>query len=72
MLDYLGENQKARVIEDAVGALVLEGETLTADLGGNSGTEAVGNMVVKKMQSVRDGEILLRHDPLEAVGSPEI
>jgi hypothetical protein len=29
-------------------------------------------MVVKKMQSVRDGEILLHHDPLEAVGSPEI
>jgi isocitrate/isopropylmalate dehydrogenase len=72
MLDYLGEGQEARVVEDAVGALVVEGETLTSDLGGNSGTAAVGDTVVEKMQSVRDGEILLHHGRLEAVGSPEM
>jgi isocitrate/isopropylmalate dehydrogenase len=72
MLDYLGEGQEARVVEDAVSVLVVEGETLTSDLGGSSGTAAVGDMVVEKMRSVRDGENPLLHDPLEAVGSPEI
>ncbi len=72
MLEYLGEDREARVIDGAVGALVLEGETLTSDLGGSAGTEAVGHMVVEKMQSVRDGDIPLFHDSIEAVGSPEM
>jgi isocitrate/isopropylmalate dehydrogenase len=70
MLEYLGEDQEARVIDDAVGVLIKEGEALTSDLGGNSGTAAVGDMVVKKMRSVREGEIPRLYDPLEVVGSP--
>ena len=71
MLEYLGEDQEAQAIEDAVSALVAEGETLTSDLGGSSSTAAVGDSVVEKMQSIRNDEILL-HDPLEAISSPDM
>jgi 3-isopropylmalate dehydrogenase len=72
MLKYLGEGREARVIEDAVGVLVAGGETLTSDLGGSSGTEEVGDMVVENMGSVRNGEAPHIQDPIETVGPLEM
>jgi 3-isopropylmalate dehydrogenase len=72
MLEYLGEDQEAQYIEHAVATLVSEGETLTSDLGGSSSTSEVGDNIVEKMDSVRDGEILRHHVPQEAVGPPKI
>jgi len=71
MLEYLGEEREAQAIEDAVSVLVREGDTLTSDLGGSSSTAAVGDRVVEKIQSIRNGEILL-HEPQEAISSPDM
>ncbi len=39
MLKYIGENEKAKKIEDAIEKVFAEGKYLTEDLGGNSTTE---------------------------------
>jgi len=52
MLDCLGESKAAKVIEDAVEKVLIEGEVRSRDLGGNSSTEKVGDEVVKKLKEV--------------------
>lgn len=52
MLDCLGESKVAKVIEDAVEKVLIEGEVRSRDLGGNSSTEKVGDEVVKKLKEV--------------------
>ena len=49
MLEYLGHDDEAKLIEDAVIAAVDAGET-TKDLGGSLGTKAAGEAVLKKVQ----------------------
>ena len=48
MLEYLGHEDEARAIEKAVIAAVDAGET-TKDLGGNLGTLAAGEAVLKRL-----------------------
>ena len=59
MLDWLGlkyENQDAKkaadLVEKAVDAVLLEGKTLTYDLGGKSKTNELGDAIVKKMEAL--------------------
>ena len=49
MLEYLGHEDEARTIEKAVVAAIDAGET-TRDLGGELGTRAVGEAVLKRLE----------------------
>ena len=52
MLDCLGEVKIAKVIENAVENVLIEGKVRSHDLGGNSSTIEVGDEVVKKLKEV--------------------
>ena len=45
MLDWLGEDEKAQITEEAVAEVIKEGKVRTYDLGGNSTTLDVANEV---------------------------
>jgi tartrate dehydrogenase/decarboxylase/D-malate dehydrogenase len=45
MLRHLDEHQAAASVDEAVLALLKQGEILTPDLGGSSTTEAVGDAI---------------------------
>ena len=53
MLDFLGEYEASKLIEDAVIEVLKEGRVRTRDLGGDSKTYEVGDAVVGKMISLR-------------------
>jgi len=53
MLDFLGEYEASKLIEDAVIEVLKEGRVRTRDLGGDSKTYEVGDAVVRKMVSLR-------------------
>lgn len=50
MLEDLGEQKAADLLEQAVAEVLAEGKTKTYDLGGNSSTSEVGDVVVKKLE----------------------
>jgi isocitrate dehydrogenase (NAD+) len=52
MLDYLGEKDGAKKIEDAVIAVLIEGKVRTADLGGKATTSDMANAIVEKIKSL--------------------
>ncbi len=49
MLEYIGENSKAKKIEKALFETLEEGKKLTRDLGGNSTTVEFTNEIIKKL-----------------------
>jgi len=49
MLDWLGEENGARAIEDAVMNVLTEGRTLTPDLGGMARTKEVAETIMKQL-----------------------
>jgi 3-isopropylmalate dehydrogenase len=49
MLEFLGEIEVAKDIEDAVEKVLSEGKVRTQDLSGESSTEQVGDEIVKKL-----------------------
>ena len=49
MLDWLGESQKARVIEQAVAEVIKEGRVRTYDMGGSSTTIQMAEAIVAKL-----------------------
>jgi 3-isopropylmalate dehydrogenase len=49
MLEFLGEIEVAKDIEDAVEKVLSEGKVRTQDLSGKSSTEQVGDEIVKKL-----------------------
>jgi tartrate dehydrogenase/decarboxylase/D-malate dehydrogenase len=49
MLEFLGLEAAATAVEKAVAAVLSEGKTLPADLGGNAGTSAIGQAVIEKL-----------------------
>ncbi|MBS7634991.1 isocitrate/isopropylmalate dehydrogenase family protein [Candidatus Bathyarchaeota archaeon] len=49
MMEYLGENEAAKLIEEAVMEVLSEGKARTYDLGGNSTTQDVGNALIEKI-----------------------
>jgi isocitrate dehydrogenase (NAD+) len=50
MLNYLHEEPIARKVTEAFNAVLLEGKTLTRDLGGSAGTEAFADAIIAKMK----------------------
>jgi len=52
MLDCLGEVKIARVIENAVEKVLIEGKVRSHDFGGNSSTIEVGDEIVRKLKEV--------------------
>jgi len=49
MLEWLGEKREAKLIEDAVCALLTEGKIRTSDLGGSSKTSEVGDAIASRV-----------------------
>ncbi len=49
MLDYLGETEKARRLEQAVAAVIKDGKVRTYDMGGTSTTSDMGAAVAAKL-----------------------
>lgn len=49
MLDFLGESDAAAMIEQVVEACVVEGKTLTRDLGGKASTSEVGTDIERRI-----------------------
>ncbi len=52
LLDHIGEEAAADDVVDAIGEVILDGETLTYDLGGDAGTSDVGDAAAER---VREG-----------------
>ncbi len=50
MLSYLQEEAMARKVRDAYEAVLLEGKSLTRDLGGTAGTEQFADAVIAKLK----------------------
>lgn len=50
MLGYLHEEAIAKKVRDAYGAVLLEGKSLTRDLGGSAGTEQFADAVIGKFR----------------------
>ncbi len=49
MLEYLGESEKAKALEAAIAAVILEGKVRTYDMGGSSSTLDVANAVAERL-----------------------
>ena len=49
MLDWLGEQECSRIVDEAVIEVLKEGKTLTPDLGGSANTNQVAKAVVEKL-----------------------
>jgi len=53
LLRHIGETDAGAAVEEAVRAVIGEGETVTADLGGTTGTKVYGQAVAAKVQALR-------------------
>jgi isocitrate dehydrogenase (NAD+) len=51
MLDYLGEGDKAKIVEESVKEVLADGKYLTKDLGGDATTKEYTNALVDKIKS---------------------
>lgn len=49
MLDWLGETEMAQALENAIAAVIAEGEMRTYDMGGDSSTLDVANAVIDRL-----------------------
>lgn len=49
MMEYLGENKAAKIIEEAVIEVLKEGKVRTYDLGGSSTTTEIGDAIIEKI-----------------------
>jgi 3-isopropylmalate dehydrogenase len=58
MLDYLEENEKARLLEDALVKVLSEGKIVTADLGGNSSTMEMAREVRAKLEAEMQSKLI--------------
>jgi isocitrate dehydrogenase (NAD+) len=53
LLRHIGETEAGAAVEEAVRAVIGEGTTRTADLGGSAGTRAYGEAVANQVQALR-------------------
>lgn len=51
MLDYLGETNKSKIIQESVEEVLAEGKYLTKDLGGDATTKEYTNALVERIKS---------------------
>ena len=49
MLEWLGESEKGRRLEEAIAAVIKEGKVRTYDMGGTSTTLDIGRAVADKI-----------------------
>jgi isocitrate/isopropylmalate dehydrogenase len=49
MLDWLGETEMAQALENAIAAVIAEGEMRTYDMGGDSSTLDVAQAIVDRL-----------------------
>ena len=49
MLDWLGETEKAKILEDAVAEVIKEGRYRTYDMGGNNTTQEMAGVIAEKI-----------------------
>jgi isocitrate/isopropylmalate dehydrogenase len=49
MLDWLGEPEMARTLEESIAGVILEGKVRTYDMGGESSTLDVANAVAERL-----------------------
>jgi 3-isopropylmalate dehydrogenase len=49
MLEYLGESDKSKALEDAIAGVILDGKVRTYDMGGDSSTLDVANAVAERL-----------------------
>ena len=56
MLDYLGENRNAEILENAILKLLNDANTLTGDLGGSATTAEVAFEVKNNLQKLKYGD----------------
>lgn len=49
MLDFLGETKGAEMIMEAITGILVEGKTLTPDLGGSARTAEIGEAIGNKI-----------------------
>jgi tartrate dehydrogenase/decarboxylase/D-malate dehydrogenase len=49
MLEFFGLDAAAAAVESAVAAVLADGQTLPADLGGNAGTAAIGQAILDRL-----------------------
>ncbi|MCM3088428.1 tartrate dehydrogenase [Bhargavaea ginsengi] len=52
MMDHLGHPELGKLILDGIEEVVAEGEVRTPDLGGNAGTESMGDAIVSKIKEL--------------------
>ena len=52
MLDFFGHEDLGKKLIDCIEALLVEGKTLTPDLGGTASTSEVGDAIVEKLKSI--------------------
>ena len=49
MLDYLGESEYARKIEDVMIDVIRQGDNVTPDLGGDASTQEMAEYIASKL-----------------------
>jgi tartrate dehydrogenase/decarboxylase/D-malate dehydrogenase len=52
MLDFFGYEEWGARVLDSIEKLMVEGKTLTCDLGGTAKTSEVGDAVIKILESI--------------------
>jgi len=51
LLEHLGEDEAARRMEAAIAAVIAEGKTVTYDLGGTAGTQAMAAAIAARVEA---------------------
>lgn len=54
MLDWLGEKEMSKKVEDAVAAIIAEGKVRTYDMGGSSTTTEMADAICEKIKGIND------------------
>jgi isocitrate dehydrogenase (NAD+) len=49
LLEYIGENKEANIIEHAIGKVLAKGEVLTKDMGGNATTTDLRDAIIREI-----------------------
>jgi isocitrate/isopropylmalate dehydrogenase len=52
MLDWLGEKEMAKKVENAVAAVIAEGKVRTYDMGGNAKTTEMADAICEKLKEI--------------------
>ncbi len=62
MLEYLGEANAAKKLEDAVAKVIAEGENVTYDLGGTAGTNEMADAIINRNEMMEKTCVIIKPD----------